>query len=166
MLTRLMVVIILQYLQISIHYIVHLKLSQLYVLTTPQFLKRSKRMVTSLFFQLNPNSSQYIFNIIIYANKNRKGFWNKGGKGKCSLDYNKQKQTQFKEILDVLHILRSDLSKLIARGIYIEDSLPFSNSLSSRIISFSTRNQHPAKPALGAIKNLLPNGLLTLSIAL
>ena len=114
-------------------------------------------MVTSLFFQLNPNSSQYIFNIIIYANQNRKGFWNKGGKGKSSLDNNKQKQTQFKEILDVLHILRSDLSKLIARGIYIEDSLPFSNSLSSRIISFSTRNQHQAKPALGAIKNLLPN---------
>ena len=74
-------------------------------------------MVNSLFFQLNPNNPQYFFNIIIYTNQNRKGFWNKQGKRKGSLGCNKQKQTQSEEILEVLHTLMSDLSKLIARGV-------------------------------------------------
>ena len=45
----------------------------------------------------------------------------------------------------------------------MEDSLPFSNSLSFRRINCLTRIQHPAKPGLEDIKDLLPNGLLSQS---
>lgn len=72
-------------------------------------------MVNSLSFQLNPSNPQYFLNVIMHTNQNGKGFWNKG-KTKDCLGCNKQKQTQLKEILEVLYVM-SDSLNLMARGI-------------------------------------------------